>query len=124
MFETRGLYPIEGPGGLAINPETYASRRLFVWSGSAGSFAPATPAAGGHVDGVTGDAEGGRVRQVTLKLPGTPVRVEAGAAFGASVDLMTAADGRAVAWTTGNRVVARSLEAAGAAGAIVWVVMV
>lgn len=56
-----------------------------------------------------------------LAVPGLPVQVESGAAFASSATLQSDGTGCAITWASGAKV-ARALQAATAAGQVVWVV--
>lgn len=121
-LQLRGLYPREEPGGLTFPPESgFTSGRFGRWSG-AGVFSLVLPPAGGSVDFVSGPADSaGRIGAVTLAHGGVPAKVETGASYASGVDLMTDASGRAIAWSSGNKVAGRALEASGAAGEFRWI---
>ena len=107
-----------------INGAAYSARRAFVWiaSGNPLNLAPALPAAGVRVDGVTGAAlRTGEVNTVLLASRGRPVWIEASASFAANSDLVTGADGRVA--TGAGVAIARSLAVSAGAGAIVPCVM-
>lgn len=105
------------PGGLMDN-NGYTARRCFRMGTGASLMERVAPPAGGTIDGVSAGANS---RGGYFACRGMPVQVEASAAFGASADLETLADGRVKALAAGTAVL-RSLEAAGGAGSIVWAV--
>lgn len=86
------------------------------------TLAGAVPAAGALCIGIT-RSTAAIGQPVAVDVIGTTQAV-AGAAFAVDVPLMAAADGRLVAHTGTNKVVARSLAAAGAAGETVSVLLI
>lgn len=88
-----------------------------------GGATMSTPDAGGTVHFVRGSdvdawpAGGGQPE------PGFPCRIEAGESFGSGVELATDSQGRAVAATTGDIIVAKSLESASGPGDTIWCVL-
>ncbi|MFZ5520458.1 MAG: capsid cement protein [Pseudomonadota bacterium] len=85
--------------------------------------AGAYPAAGGAALGVTRTPAGAAGDLLPTDALGTTI-VEAGAAFTAGAALMVDATGRAVAHTGTNIKVGQALQAAGAAGAMVEVLLI
>lgn len=112
------------PSRLGIYAEAFAAQRFFVWVWNAASqsFTLGAPAAGGTADGVTGRQKDGQVEELALRMPGTPVQVESGAAIGAGADIGTDAQGRAIP-VGGGRLLGRALTAAGGAGTVIWAVL-
>lgn len=106
------------PVGLTSYNNTFAVPRFFRWSGAPPQMV--FPSAGADVDGVS--INSGAPTAGHIALPGLPFKVEAGGAFAAGASLATDSSGRAVAWVGGQVAVARALQAAGAAGAVVWAV--
>lgn len=119
-----------GDGVLAVPiGATLAAHRLFRFAGAPPSASLA--GLGLDADGVTWrthqglDTNGLPVTRNPddgfLATPGLPVKVEAGAAFASGATLQSDSVGRAITKTTGIGVL-RALQAASAAGDVVWAV--
>lgn len=79
---------------------------------------------GQDADAVTLPAGSGGANQGMgyLAVPGLPVQVESGGVFSSGATLQSDASGRAITFSSGARI-ERALQAATAAGQIVWVVV-
>lgn len=111
-----GFDPAEfksGPpfGGWTGDAYSLGAGRAFVWSPGAVPVM-AVPEVGGYIDGVS-DLNGNGIIGF---MPGLPVRVQSGAAFGVNALLQVNSTGQFVPWMGVGRVVARALEAATASG--------
>ena len=106
------------PGRLpALHGLGVTARRLYVLTGAPPTAT--TPAAGADVDGVGG--LGGT--HGFAAVPGIPVKIEAGGSFSSGASLQTDSSGRVVVASSGNKIIARALEA-GTLSAVVWCVFV
>lgn len=93
-------------------------RRVFRYGGlgSDGNPDPSYPTAGGMIAGGIEEYSKGGIPAV----PGIAIKLEAGGAFSTGALLATDAQGRVVAATGSQIIVARAMETAAGTGSIVW----